>query len=51
MTTNPLLVTESLRKEFGGLVAVDEVDFTSPLDSIVSRGNELLERFQKANKG
>jgi len=32
----PLLVTRSLRKEFGGLVAVDGVDFTVPEGSIVS---------------
>jgi branched-chain amino acid transport system ATP-binding protein len=31
-----LLVTESLRKEFGGLVAVDDVNFTVPQGSIVS---------------
>jgi branched-chain amino acid transport system ATP-binding protein len=31
-----ILRTESLRKEFGGLVAVDGVDFTIPGDSIVS---------------
>src|SRR5262249_1381519 len=31
-----LLFTESVRKEFGGLVAVDEVDFTIPKDSIVA---------------
>ena len=31
-----LLVTQRLRKEFGGLVAVDDVDFTIPRDSIVS---------------
>jgi branched-chain amino acid transport system ATP-binding protein len=31
-----LLETEGLRKEFGGLVAVDDVDFTIPKDSIVS---------------
>jgi branched-chain amino acid transport system ATP-binding protein len=31
-----LLVTAALRKEFGGLVAVDDVDFTIPIDSIVS---------------
>jgi branched-chain amino acid transport system ATP-binding protein len=33
---DPLLVTEILRKEFGGLVAVDDVDFTVPAGSIVS---------------
>ena len=32
----PLLETFSLRKEFGGLVAVDDVDFSVPLGSIVS---------------
>jgi branched-chain amino acid transport system ATP-binding protein len=31
-----LLLTEALRKEFGGLVAVDDVDFTVPAGSIVS---------------
>jgi branched-chain amino acid transport system ATP-binding protein len=31
-----LLQTQSLRKEFGGLVAVDSVDFTVPAGSIVS---------------
>jgi len=31
-----LVVTESLRKEFGGLVAVDNVDFTVPEGAIVS---------------
>jgi branched-chain amino acid transport system ATP-binding protein len=31
-----LLQTEQLRKEFGGLVAVDDVDFTVPAGSIVS---------------
>ena len=31
-----LLETRSLRKEFGGLVAVDDVDFTVPANSIVS---------------
>jgi branched-chain amino acid transport system ATP-binding protein len=31
-----LLQTERLRKEFGGLVAVDDVDFTVPLNAIVS---------------
>jgi branched-chain amino acid transport system ATP-binding protein len=31
-----LLQTEGLRKEFGGLVAVDTVDFTVPANSIVS---------------
>jgi branched-chain amino acid transport system ATP-binding protein len=33
---DPLLVTELLRKEFGGLVAVDDVDFTVPPGAIVS---------------
>ena len=32
----PLLQTSGLRKEFGGLVAVDDVDFTVPEGSIVS---------------
>ena len=36
MTAEPLLVTQRLRKEFGGLVAVDDVDFTVPEGSIVS---------------
>jgi branched-chain amino acid transport system ATP-binding protein len=31
-----LLITEALRKEFGGLVAVDDVSFTVPHGSIVS---------------
>jgi branched-chain amino acid transport system ATP-binding protein len=31
-----LLVVEQLRKEFGGLVAVDAVDFTIPRDAVVS---------------
>jgi branched-chain amino acid transport system ATP-binding protein len=31
-----LLVAERMRKEFGGLVAVDDVDFTIPQGSIVS---------------
>ncbi len=35
-TPTPLLRTERLRKEFGGLVAVDDVDFTVPEGSIVS---------------
>ncbi len=34
--SEPLLLTERLRKEFGGLVAVDDVDFLVPLKSIVS---------------
>ena len=36
MTAAPLLETQRLRKEFGGLVAVDDVDFTVPDGSIVS---------------
>jgi branched-chain amino acid transport system ATP-binding protein len=32
----PLLITQKLRKEFGGLVAVDDVEFTVPDGSIVS---------------
>jgi branched-chain amino acid transport system ATP-binding protein len=32
----PLLVTEALRKEFGGLIAVNDVDFTVPEGAIVS---------------
>ena len=36
MTGAPLLETQRLRKEFGGLVAVDDVDFTVPGASIVS---------------
>jgi len=32
----PLLQTYALRKEFGGLIAVDDVDFTVPEGSIVS---------------
>jgi branched-chain amino acid transport system ATP-binding protein len=35
-TAEPLVVTSELRKEFGGLVAVDDVDFTIPRGSIVS---------------
>jgi branched-chain amino acid transport system ATP-binding protein len=31
-----MLATQGLRKEFGGLVAVDNVDFAVPADSIVS---------------
>jgi branched-chain amino acid transport system ATP-binding protein len=31
-----ILMTQSLRKEFGGLVAVDDIDFIVPADSIVS---------------
>ncbi len=34
--SEPLLQTQRLRKEFGGLVAVDDVDFTVPEGSIVS---------------
>jgi branched-chain amino acid transport system ATP-binding protein len=36
MMDEPLLQTILLRKEFGGLVAVDDVDFTVPAGSIVS---------------
>ena len=36
MTAALLLETQKLRKEFGGLVAVDDVDFTVPDGSIVS---------------
>jgi branched-chain amino acid transport system ATP-binding protein len=36
MMADPLLHTFSLRKEFGGLVAVDDVDFTVPTGAIVS---------------
>ncbi len=36
MSANTLLVTEALRKEFGGLVAVNDVDFTIPSGSIIS---------------
>jgi len=36
MMSEPLLHTFSLRKEFGGLVAVDDVDFTVPVGAIVS---------------
>jgi branched-chain amino acid transport system ATP-binding protein len=32
----PLLVAEDVRKEFGGLIAVNDVDFTIPQGSIVS---------------
>jgi branched-chain amino acid transport system ATP-binding protein len=32
----PILVAENLRKEFGGLVAVNDVDFTIPEGSIIS---------------
>jgi len=34
--SDTLLQTDRLRKEFGGLVAVDDVDFTVPANSIVS---------------
>jgi branched-chain amino acid transport system ATP-binding protein len=34
--SDSLLQTDRLRKEFGGLVAVDDVDFTVPPNSIVS---------------
>ena len=34
--SEPLLQTVALRKEFGGLVAVDDVDFTVPAQGIVS---------------
>ena len=33
---DPLLQTDRLRKEFGGLVAVDDVDFIVPTNAIVS---------------
>jgi len=36
MNAQPLLITEGLRKEFGGLVAVNDVDFTIPDRAIVS---------------
>jgi branched-chain amino acid transport system ATP-binding protein len=36
MAVANLLEVQGLRKEFGGLVAVDDVDFTIPKDSIVS---------------
>ena len=36
MSADTLLVTEALRKEFGGLVAVNDVDFTIPTSSIIS---------------
>ena len=36
MATDPLLEAIELRKELGGLVAVDDIDFTIPLGSIVS---------------
>jgi branched-chain amino acid transport system ATP-binding protein len=34
--TGDILTTRSLRKEFGGLIAVDSVDFSIPRDSTVS---------------
>src|SRR2546428_6834048 len=34
--SDDLLVVESLRKEFGGLVAVNDIDFTVPRGTIVS---------------
>jgi branched-chain amino acid transport system ATP-binding protein len=34
--SDSLLQTDALRKEFGGLVAVDDVDFTVPANAIVS---------------
>jgi branched-chain amino acid transport system ATP-binding protein len=34
--TADILTTRSLHKEFGGLLAVDHVDFTIPRDSTVS---------------
>jgi branched-chain amino acid transport system ATP-binding protein len=36
VAADPLLEAIELRKEFGGLVAVDDIDFTIPLGSIVS---------------
>jgi branched-chain amino acid transport system ATP-binding protein len=36
VTAEPLLLTQKLRKEFGGLVAVDDIDFTVPEGAIVS---------------
>ena len=36
MTVADLLVAEGVRKEFGGLIAVNDVDFTIPERSIVS---------------
>ncbi|MDQ3778515.1 MAG: ABC transporter ATP-binding protein, partial [Actinomycetota bacterium] len=35
-TAAPLLTAQGLRKEFGGLVAVNDVDFTIPEGSIIS---------------
>ena len=34
--SEPLLIAEKLRKEFGGLIAVNDVDFTIPEGSIIS---------------
>jgi branched-chain amino acid transport system ATP-binding protein len=36
VTADNILVTQVLRKEFGGLLAVDDVDFTIPRNSTVS---------------
>src|SRR5437764_7154597 len=36
MSAEPLLHTDALRKEFGGLVAVNDVDFAIPRGTIVS---------------
>jgi branched-chain amino acid transport system ATP-binding protein len=36
VSTNVLLTTDRLRKEFGGLVAVNDVDFTIPAGAIIS---------------
>jgi branched-chain amino acid transport system ATP-binding protein len=36
MNGNNLLTTENLRKEFGGLVAVNDIDFTIPEGAIAS---------------
>jgi branched-chain amino acid transport system ATP-binding protein len=36
MSAETLVVTAALRKEFGGLVAVNDVDFTIPTGSIIS---------------
>ena len=33
---NNLLVAENVRKEFGGLVATNDVDFTIPRESVIS---------------
>jgi len=35
-TNGALLVAEQVRKEFGGLVATNDVDFTIPRESVVS---------------